>query len=178
MSITSVRGILPEASGACLAECDIPATTGRDPAMCLARTCQRVVQTSRRCDTVASRPRIYLTRPPDRGSAIPGARRRHRVDRIQIDLDIGLDTASVVIQHRKTRPPARVPARVSLGPGRGRDFLPVIQQLLGHSSLATTATYVSHIAPPGRRSPWRRARRRTWRFCRSAGRRLPYAGRQ
>jgi integrase len=25
--------------------------------------------------------------------------------------------------------------------------LPVIQQLLGHSSLATTATYVSHIAP-------------------------------
>src|SRR5262245_36867476 len=28
--------------------------------------------------------------------------------------------------------------------------LPVIQQLLGHSSLATTATYVSHIAP-GRR---------------------------
>jgi site-specific recombinase XerD len=25
--------------------------------------------------------------------------------------------------------------------------LPVIQQLLGHASLATTATYVSHIAP-------------------------------
>jgi site-specific recombinase XerD len=25
--------------------------------------------------------------------------------------------------------------------------LPVIQQLLGHSALATTATYVSHIAP-------------------------------
>jgi site-specific recombinase XerD len=25
--------------------------------------------------------------------------------------------------------------------------LAVIQQLLGHSSLATTATYVSHIAP-------------------------------
>jgi integrase len=25
--------------------------------------------------------------------------------------------------------------------------LPVIQQLLGHSSLATTATYVSHIGP-------------------------------
>jgi len=36
---------------------------------------------------------------------------------------------------------------VGLGPGRGWDIVAVIQLLLGHSSLATTATYVSHIAP-------------------------------
>src|SRR5262249_23300945 len=62
MLVTSVRGILPEASSACLAERDIPGTTGRDRAMCHARTCQRVVQTSRRSDAVASRPRISWLR--------------------------------------------------------------------------------------------------------------------
>jgi site-specific recombinase XerD len=35
----------------------------------------------------------------------------------------------------------------ALGQVESGTSLPVIQQLLGHTSLATTATYVSHIAP-------------------------------
>jgi site-specific recombinase XerD len=35
----------------------------------------------------------------------------------------------------------------ALGQVESGTSLPVIQQLLGHSSLATTPTYVSHIAP-------------------------------
>jgi integrase len=52
-----------------------------------------------------------------------------------------------------TRPPGEGvhPHGVRLGWAlsqvESRTSLPVIQQLLGHSSLAATATYVSHIAP-------------------------------
>jgi site-specific recombinase XerD len=37
--------------------------------------------------------------------------------------------------------------RTAVGQVESGTSLPVIQQLLGHCSLATTATHVSHIAP-------------------------------